>query len=275
MAAAGGWNNTRVTVPFPCSDSLSGIATCPPPQTISTDGTHQVISGTAVDVAGNSSAAQVTLNIQQTPPSILQFTAPTLIAPGQSGTAVVTASDNLSGITAVVFRLNGATVSALAAPPYTVTFTAPTTANAGDTLTLTVSVSDAAGNANSSSRGIQVVLAGVATGQVLSDASGLPFAGASVQTIGGIASGASDNSGRYSLPSNSPHLFLSISTVPNASAGIPATATVEREVFLQSGVGTVPVDARLTSISAPNSITTSGGSRTARAPAHALARGPG
>src|SRR5260370_10870959 len=225
MAAAGGWNNTRVTVPFPCSDSLSGIATCPPPQTISTDGTHQVISGTAVDVAGNSSAAQVTLNIQQTPPSILQFTAPTLIAPGQSGTAVVTASDNLSGITAVVFRLNGATVSTLAAPPYTVTFTAPTTANAGDTLTLTVSVSDAAGNANSSSRGIQVVLAGVATGQVLSDASGLPFAGASVQTIGGIESNTSDNSSRDSIPSKDSDQFTTNRTTPHALSSIPCTMT--------------------------------------------------
>ncbi len=272
-ASGSGWNNTQVTVTFTCADSLSGVATCPPPRAVSTDGAHQVISGTAVDVAGNSSTAQVTLNIQQTPPSILQFTAPTQIEPGQSGTATVTASDNLSGITAVVFQLNGTTLASLTAPPYTVTFTAPTTANAGDTLTLTVSVSDAAGNANSSARGIQVVLAGVVTGQVLSDATGLPFAGASIQAIGGIASGASDNSGRYSLPSNSPHLFLSISTVPNASAGIPATVTVEREVFLQSGVGTVPVDARLTSISAPNSITTSGGSLTAGAATIAVAPG--
>ncbi len=273
MASGSGWNNTPVTVTFPCSDSLSGT-TCPPPQTVSTDGTHQVISGTAVDVAGNSSTAQVTLNIQQTPPSILQFTAPTQIAPGQSGTAAVTASDNLSGITAVVFQLNGTILSTLAAPPYTITFTAPTTANAGDTLTLTVSVSDAAGNANSLARGIQVVLAGVVTGQVLSDSTGLPFAGASVQTIGGIASDTSDNSGRYSIPSNTSHLFLTISTAPNASASIPATVTVEREVFLQSGVGTVPVDARLTSISAaPTSITTSGGSLTAGTVTIAIAPG--
>jgi len=141
-----GWNNTPVTVTFACSDNLSGIATCPPPQTLSTDGVHQVVSGTAVDVAGNSASAQITLNIQQTPPSILQFSAPTQISAGQSGTAAVTAIDNLSGITAVVFQLNGATLATLTSPPYTVSFTAPTTANAGDTLTLTVSVADAAGN---------------------------------------------------------------------------------------------------------------------------------
>ncbi len=268
-----GWNNTPVTVTFACSDNLSGVATCPPPQTVSTDGVHQVINGTAVDAAGNSAAGQITLNIQQTPPSILQFSAPTQISPGQSGTAAVTAIDNLSGITAVVFQLNGATLATLTSPPYTVSFTAPTTANAGDTLTLTVSVADAAGNTNSSSRGIQVVLAGVVTGQVLSDATGLPFAGASVQIIGGSTPDTSDNTGRYSLPSNSSHLFLSISTAPNASAGIPATVTVEREMFLQSGVGTVPVDARLTSVSAPSSIGTSGGSLTAGALTIAVAPG--
>ena len=272
-ASGSGWNNTPVTVTFSCTDSLSEIATCPPPQNVSTDGTHQVINGTAADVAGNSSTAQITLNIQQAPPTILQFTAPAQIAPGQSGTATVTASDSLSGVTAVVFQLNGTTLATLTAPPYAVNFTAPTTANAGDTLTLTVSVSDAAGNASSSSRGIQVVLAGVLTGQVLSDATGLPFAGASVQIIGGSTPDTSDNTGRYSLPSNSSHLFLSISTAPNASAGIPATVTVEREMFLQSGVGTVPVDARLTSVSAPTSIGTSGGSLTAGALTIAVAPG--
>jgi Bacterial Ig-like domain/Bacterial Ig domain len=272
-ANSNGWNNTPVSVTFTCSDSLSGVATCPALQTISIDGAHQVVSGTALDVAGNSATAQITLNIQQTPPTILQFTAPSQIAPGQSGTASLTASDSPSGITTVVFQLNGATLATLSLPPYTVTFTAPATANAGDTLTLSVSVADAAGNANSSARGIQVVLAGVVTGQVLSDATGLPFVGASVQTVGGNGQDTSDNSGRYSIPSNSPHLVLSISTTPNPSAGVPATVTVERDVSLQSGVGTVPVDARLTPIAAPISVNTSGGSLTAGAVTIAVAPG--
>jgi Bacterial Ig-like domain/Metallo-peptidase family M12B Reprolysin-like/IPT/TIG domain len=254
------WNTTPVTVTFTCADSLSGVATCPPAQTISTDGFHQVVSGTATDVAGNTSApAQLTLNIDQTPPSILQFTAPSQLAPGQSGTATVNATDNI-GVASVVIQLNGATVATLTTVPYTTTFTAPTTANAGDTLTLTASVFDAAGNVNSSARGIQVVPAGVVTGQVLSDATGLPFTGAAVQVLGATAQDTSDNSGRYSIASNSAHLFLSISSTANATTGAPAMVSVEREVFLKAGVGTVPVDARMTQIAAAIPINSAGGS---------------
>src|SRR5260370_19702377 len=82
-ASGSGWNNTQVTVTFTCADSLSGVATCPPPRAVSTDGAHQVISGTAVDVAGNSSTAPGTLNLPQPPPSIFRFYDPTQIAPRQ------------------------------------------------------------------------------------------------------------------------------------------------------------------------------------------------
>src|SRR5882762_3015656 len=254
------WNTTPVTVTFTCADSLSGVATCPSSQTVSSDGFHQVVSGTATDFAGNiSGPAQLTLNIDQTPPSILQFTAPSQLAPGQSGTAIVNGTDNI-GVAAVVIQLNGATVATLTTAPYTTTFTVPNSANAGDTLTLTASVFDAAGNVNSSARGIQVVPAGVVTGQVLSDATGLPFTGATVQVLGASAQDTSDNSGRYSIASNSAHLLLSISSIASATTGAPAMVSVEREVFLQAGVGTVPVDARMTQIAAAIPINATGGS---------------
>jgi hypothetical protein len=254
------WSTTPVTVTFTCADSLSGVAVCPAPQIISADGFHQVVSGTATDMAGNlSSPAQLALNIDQTPPSILQFTAPTQLAPGQSGTATVNATDNI-GVAAVVIQLNGATVATLTTAPYSTTFTAPTSANAGDTLTLNASVFDLAGNVNSSARGIQIVPAGVVTGQVLSDGTGLPFTGATVQVLGASVQDTSDNSGRYSIASNSAHLFLSISSTANATTGAPAMVTVEREVFLQAGVGTVPVDARMTQIAAAIPVNAAGGS---------------
>jgi len=66
---ANGWNNTDVTVTFTCSDSLSDIASCPAPITVTTEGFGQVITGTAVDSAGNSATASVTVNIDKTPPS--------------------------------------------------------------------------------------------------------------------------------------------------------------------------------------------------------------
>src|SRR5882762_9944267 len=108
--------------------------------------------------------------------------------------------------------------------------------------------------------GIQVVPAGVVTGQVLSDATGLPFTGATVQVLGASAQDTSDNSGRYSIASNSAHLLLSISSIASATTGAPAMVSVEREVFLQAGVGTVPVDARMTQIAAAIPINATGGS---------------
>jgi hypothetical protein len=50
---AAGWNDTDVIVIFICVDSLSGVAQCPAPSVVSTDGANQVISRTTQDRAGN------------------------------------------------------------------------------------------------------------------------------------------------------------------------------------------------------------------------------
>src|SRR5882724_11588047 len=271
-ASASGWNATPVTVTFTCADSVSGIATCPPLQTFSTDGAGQTATGTAVDAAGNSAVAHLTLNIDQTPPSILQFTAPTQLAPGQASTATVSASDNI-GVSAVVIQLNGATIGTFTAPPYSDPFTVPTTATAGTTLTLAATVTDPAGNTNGSARGIQVVSSGVVMGQVLSDVTSLPLAGASVQILGGGGQDTSDGSGRYSIAPSTSHFLLNVTVAANAAAGTPAMVTVEREVFLQSGVGTVPVDTRMTPISPAVAIGTGGGTLTAGATTITVAPG--
>jgi hypothetical protein len=60
---AAGWNNSPVTVSFTCLDKTSGVASCPPPITVSTEGANQVISGKAIDVAGNTATVNVTVNI--------------------------------------------------------------------------------------------------------------------------------------------------------------------------------------------------------------------
>ena len=79
---ANGWNNTDVTVTFTCSDSLSGIASCPAPITVTTEGAGQVITNSAVDKAGNSATTSVTLNIDKTPPSISSLSAgPSILWP--------------------------------------------------------------------------------------------------------------------------------------------------------------------------------------------------
>src|SRR5205823_4328544 len=60
---AAGWNDSNVTVTFTCSDAGSGVDVCPAPVTVSTEGSGQIISGTAKDKAGNSATATVTVNL--------------------------------------------------------------------------------------------------------------------------------------------------------------------------------------------------------------------
>ncbi|MGH9793523.1 MAG: PxKF domain-containing protein [Candidatus Acidiferrales bacterium] len=67
---ANGWNNTNVTVMFPASDAVSGLAFSSPDVTVSTEGAAQDIIGTAEDMAGNQAAASAILNIDKTAPGI-------------------------------------------------------------------------------------------------------------------------------------------------------------------------------------------------------------
>lgn len=70
VANANGWNNTDVTVTFGCADNQSGIASCKTPIIVNSEGANQIIDGTAVDVAGNTAATSVVLNIDKTIPVI-------------------------------------------------------------------------------------------------------------------------------------------------------------------------------------------------------------
>jgi hypothetical protein len=102
---ANGWNNTNVTVSFTCSDSLSGLApgSPPAPTVLSAEGAGQSVSGTCVDVAGNSATSTVSgINIDKTPPVVTASANPATLWPpnGKMVTVTVsgTMSDNLSGI---------------------------------------------------------------------------------------------------------------------------------------------------------------------------------
>ncbi len=70
VANGAGWNNTNVTVTFTCGDSLSGLASCTSPQSVTTEGAGQLVSGTATDNAGNSASASATVNVDKTPPTV-------------------------------------------------------------------------------------------------------------------------------------------------------------------------------------------------------------
>ena len=70
QANVNNWHRVDATVTFDCSDSVSGIASCTAPVTVTAEGAGQVITGTAVDIAGNTANASVEINLDKTPPFV-------------------------------------------------------------------------------------------------------------------------------------------------------------------------------------------------------------
>jgi hypothetical protein len=87
-ANAAGWNTTDVTVSFACDDATSGIASCPSAVTVTAEGSRQVVSGTATDLANNSANANVTLSIDKSPPTGSTSISPAPNASGWNNTDV-------------------------------------------------------------------------------------------------------------------------------------------------------------------------------------------
>jgi virginiamycin B lyase len=65
-----GWNTTDVTVSFACNDNLSLIFSCAEPVTLESEGANQVVTGLAVDNAGNPQTDYVIVNIDKTVPTL-------------------------------------------------------------------------------------------------------------------------------------------------------------------------------------------------------------
>lgn len=67
---AAGWNNSNVTVTFLCTPGSAAITSCPGPQTVTSEGANQVVSGTVTDAAGGTATASASLNIDKTLPTL-------------------------------------------------------------------------------------------------------------------------------------------------------------------------------------------------------------
>jgi hypothetical protein len=144
-ANGAGWNNSDVTVTFHCADALSGVATCPSPSLLNTDGANQVVSGAAVDRAGNSATASRTINLDKTPPVLaMPVLAPSYVY-NASLMLTFNSSDALSGIAISEATFNGSAVVSGTTftlnHPGTNTFTLTATDVAGNTSTSTATFS--------------------------------------------------------------------------------------------------------------------------------------
>src|SRR5205814_4594548 len=67
---ANGWYTTDVLVTYTCADSGSGVASCPSPQTLNTDGNAVSYGGTVTDTAGRTASVSGSVKIDETKPSI-------------------------------------------------------------------------------------------------------------------------------------------------------------------------------------------------------------
>ena len=173
-------------------------------------------------------------------PPTVDLQTPESIGRDEPGRGRVDASDNLPGVVVRAF-IGGVAVGPAAPPPYEFDIVAPPQAPSGSTLEVRAVATDRAGNSSSPlSRSVRIAAAGVVVGQVLSDETGLPLAGATVilETPAGPKTALSDERGGYSFPTGG-----AMARLQADKAGMIA---VEREVVVGSDVGTVVLDSRLT-----------------------------
>ena len=93
-----GWSRQNTTVTFVCSDGGVPIGGCPAAQTITTEGTGQVISGSVTTATGTASTS-VTLNLDKTAPTLtVASPVDNVVVTDSYLTVTGTSSDGLSGL---------------------------------------------------------------------------------------------------------------------------------------------------------------------------------
>jgi hypothetical protein len=227
--APNNWTNQTVTVQFACSDTGSGVATCPANQAFGSDGVYQA-TGTATDRAGNSGTGSLAgLQVDKTAPTITPTATNangTAYAAGawtnQTATVHFTCSDNLSGVASC--------------PPD------QAVSAEGVVATVSGTATDKAGNRASASFGPVKLdrTAPVISGMPNASCSLWPANGKMVQvatvTAADALSGLAPGSFTVTGISNEPPSSSQIAIAPNGSGGYNVSLQADR---LGSGTGRV------------------------------------
>ncbi len=222
----------------PCASGCAFGATVELPE-----GDSQVLV-VATDAAGRASEFALPVTRDSTPPTLALVT-PEKISAGRPGQAVASVADNL-GLQAATLSARVTAECSLGSvsgtgPSLLLDLVVPDCARPGDTVTVTLDATDHAGNAAATSRALRVVADGAIAGQALDAATGLPLAGVEVQAAStNVATGAD---GRYALPATDSRVVLALARA--------SYSRVERVVEVASGQGTVAVDAFLTPLAQP------------------------
>jgi hypothetical protein len=150
---AGTWTNQTVTVHYTCSDSVSGVASCPANQVFSADGGTASASGTATNNAGNSASASFgPIQIDKKGPTI-SIASPVANA-AYPNTNILniawTAGDALSGVASQSGTLDGNPITN--GQPVNLFFLSLASH------TVVVRATDGAGNTNSVSAAFSVIV---------------------------------------------------------------------------------------------------------------------
>jgi hypothetical protein len=140
---AAGWNKSDPTVTFTCADSTSGIASCTAPVTVTAETAGQAVVGIAIDNAGNTATASLSVRLDKTVPSL-----------------AVTSPANGVNIFASPIAVNGSVTDVLSGLASVTCSGAPATVNGGSfncgvTLTpgansVNATATDVAGNTSTS-----------------------------------------------------------------------------------------------------------------------------
>ncbi|MCU1525476.1 MAG: hypothetical protein JWO18_2370, partial [Microbacteriaceae bacterium] len=126
---AAGWYRDQVVLDFTCTDSLSGVASCPTSKVIAGDGANQAVtSDPASDKAGNHSPGKTVggINIDGSAPSTTadnQCITSNGWCTGSSANVVLTATDQagLSGVKELHYKIDGGAEQVSAGATKTVT----------------------------------------------------------------------------------------------------------------------------------------------------------